>query len=311
MSHVLDRPRTSTPMVTPPVPKKPMARRRIRALLVTVATLACIVWFVAPLLWLIRASVSPLSELTQTPPAWIPQTLTLDSYQALLDAFLNPSSSGYSIPELIVSGLRNSVIVSVTVTAVNLVLGMMAAYGFSRLRFRGQRVILLSLLGSRMIPAVAIIIPLFLIFIQFGLFDTLPGLILAELSATLPFTVWILKNYVDTVDTDLDEAATMDGANRLQVMFHVIVPVCKPGLAAAGVFAFMLTWNSFIFPLILSGSPEVMTVQPQLASAYGVQRAEFGILFAGAVLAALPPLFVALFIRRFLSQGLLTGALKG
>ncbi len=284
--------------------------RAVRPTLVILATLVCMAWFLLPFLWLLRSSVSPLAELVQRPPVWLPRQLTLDSYGDILRAAV-VRTSGFTIPELVLAGLRNSLIVSTSVMLINVVLGGFAAYGFARLRFPFRNTLLLALLASRMIPAFAIIIPFFVLFRQLHLYNTFPGLIIAELSATLPFTIWILKNYLDTITVELEEAAMVDGASRLQVIWLITVPVALPGLVAAGIFAFMLAWNSFLFPLILTSGPDVMTVQPQIAAAYGEQRAEYGVMFAGAVLAALPPVLIALALQRYLIQGLLSGSVKG
>lgn len=281
-----------------------------RPLVVEGATLISILWLLVPFLWLVRSSLSPVAELTQRPPAWLPREPTLGNYLEIAQAaFIR--TTGFTLPELVVAGLRNSLIVSLAVMAINLLVGGLAAYAFSRLRFPLRNTSLLGLLASRMIPAFAIIIPFFVLFRQFQLYNTLHGLVIAELSATLPFTVWILKNYLDTITVELEEAALVDGASRLQAILRVTVPVAAPGLVAAGLFAFMLAWNSFLFPLILSSSPAVMTVQPQIAAAYGEHRAEYGLLFAGSVLAALPPVVIALALQRYLMQGLLSGAVKG
>jgi multiple sugar transport system permease protein len=282
----------------------------MRPIAVYAATLASLTWLLAPFLWLIRSSISPTTELTQRPPVWFPREVTLGHYQEILQAFL-VRTTGFSIPELIVTGLRNSLIVSLAVMVISLVLGGLAAYAFSRLRFPLRNTFLMALLASRMVPTFAIIIPFFVLFRELHLYNTLPGLVLAELSGTLPFTVWILKNYLDTITVELEEAALVDGASRLQAVWRVTVPVAAPGLVAAGLFAFMLAWNSFLFPLILASSPAVMTVQPQIAAAYGEHRAEYGLLFAGSVLAALPPLLIALALQRYMMQGLLSGAVKG
>lgn len=291
-------------------PSLPQAKKVAKKAGLNVAALGCILWFCLPFLWLVRSSLSPVGELRQRPPAWLPTHISLDNYGALFEALLRPVN-GYTLPELIIQGLRNSIIVASIVTLINLVLGLMAAYGLSRMRVRFGGAILMGMMASKIIPAFAIIIPLFLVYIRLGLYDTHTGLIVAELSATLPFTVWILKNYLDSISRELDEAAGLDGASRRQTLMYVIAPVAAPGLVAAGIFAFMIAWNSFVLPLVLSANANVMTVQPLLASAYGAQRAEYGILFAGAVVTAIPPLILAFTVRRHLASGLLSGSAKG
>lgn len=292
-----------------PGPPRP-APRRFRTVVVVALTLLIIAWSVLPFLWLFRSSLSPVSELTRVPPQWWPQAVTFENYRALAESIVY-AGQGQSIAQLVGLGFQNSLLVCSVVTVLNLVLGTMAAYGFSRMRNPLMDKIFSSLLVARMIPPFAVIIPLFVLFSQLKLYDTYQGLILAELSATVPFSVWIIRNYLDTLGQELDEQARIDGASRLQTLRHVIVPVARPALVSAAIFAFLLSWNSFLFPLVLSSSPEIMTVQPQIAAAYGDMRAEYGILFASTVVASLPPIFIAVVLQRFLSQGLTSGSVKG
>lgn len=268
-----------------------------------------ILWSLIPPLWLLRSSLSPTSELTSQPPKWLPDEVTFEHYAEIIRGFVNPGE-GIAPAQLIALGLQNSLVVCFIVTVANVVFGTMAAYGFSRLQSKISDRIFASLLVSRMIPPFAIIIPLFVIFQNVGLYDNYAGLILAELSATLPFSTWIIKNYLDNLGPELDEQARIDGASRLQTLRLVLAPVARPAIVAAAIFAFLLSWNSFLFPLVLSSSPTVMTVQPQIAATYGDMRADYGILFASTVLASLPPILVALGLQRFLAQGLAAGSVK-
>lgn len=298
---------------TAPVRRSPAAGpRRLpwRPLLVGAGAIVIIVWSVLPFLWLVRSSLSPVTELTRVPPTWWPETFTVRNYVELFRALFDPGA-GTTTTQLVALGLQNSVVVCASVTLLNVVVGFAAAYGFSRAKGRFWGITLNSLIVLRMVPVFAIIIPLFLLFSQLHLYDTFQGLILAELAATLPFSVWLMKGYLDTIGSELDEQARVDGASRLQVIWRVMLPVARPGVATAAIFTFLTSWNSFLFPLVLSSDPTVMTVQPQIAATYGDMRADYDILFASTVLVCIPPIILALILQRHLTQGLLAGAIRG
>ncbi|MEV0732634.1 carbohydrate ABC transporter permease [Polymorphospora sp. NPDC050346] len=285
-------------------------RRRWRTAWVTSATVLVIIWSIAPFLWLIRSSLSPVGEMTRTPPAWLPESVTFDNYLDLIVALFAPGN-GTTTVELIALGLQNSMIVCVAVTLLNVLLGFSAAYGFSRAKGRLWSTALNGLIVSRMVPTFAIIIPLFLVFSRLEIYDTFLGLVLAELAVTLPFSIWLMKSYLDTIDIELDEQARVDGASKPQVLRKVMLPAARPGVATAAIFTFLTSWNSFIFPLVLSSSPTVMTVQPQIAATYSDMRADYDVMFASTVLACIPPMILAFILQRQLTQGLLSGAMKG
>ncbi|QOC92284.1 carbohydrate ABC transporter permease [Micromonospora craniellae] len=269
-----------------------------------------IVWSVAPFLWLLRSSLSPSGEMTRVPISWWPETVTFASYADLLAALFAPGD-GTTTAQLIALGLQNSMVVGVVVTVINVVLGFAAAYGFSRARGRGWSMALNGLIISRMVPMFAIIIPLFLLFSRVGIYDTYLALVLAELAVTLPFSIWLMKSYLDTIDVELDEQALVDGATKPQMLRLIMLPAARPGVATAAIFTFLTSWNSFIFPLVLSSSPTVMTVQPQIAATYSDMRADYDVLFASTVLACVPPMILAFILQRQLTRGLLSGAIKG
>lgn len=289
------------------------ARRRRHwpaAILTHVLALVWVVWVLAPFVWLFISSISEQVELLSIPPHWWPERPTLDNYRAIFSRFLSTGWSG-SQPELIWEGLLNSLYVGLLVTLFNLPLGSLAGYAFARLRFPLKRVLLGSLLFSRMVPVFAVILPFFILFRILGLLDSKLGLAIAHLAVTLPFTVWVMKGYFESIPIDLERAARIDGCSRLKALWYVTMPLARPGLIAAFIFSFMTSWNEFILALILTSSPSAMTVQPTIAGLYTITRVEYGVMMAGAALTALPPTLIALFLQRYLMQGLLSGGVRG
>jgi multiple sugar transport system permease protein len=165
-----------------------------------------------------------------------------------------------------------------------------------------------------MIPNLAILVPWFILFTTFGLSNTKQGLIICYVSFSLPLVLWIMKTYFDTVPANLERAAAVDGCNRLQTLYKVVLPLAVPGLIAAGLFAFIASWNEFIFALILAQDADSMTITYVIAQIFGVilyGPQNYGTLFAAGIIAILPPVLLAFVFQRFLVQGLTAGSVKG
>jgi multiple sugar transport system permease protein len=210
-------------------------------------------------------------------------------------------------------GIVNSLIVAVCVTAVNLVLGSIAGYAYSRAaRSRLMRGTLWALMLTRMTPSLALILPFFLVFKTLNLIDTRTGLVIAYCSLILPLAIWMMKGYLDGLPPNLEKAALVDGCTRLQAIRKIVLPVARPGLVATGIFCFLVSWNEFIFALILTGTPASQTI-PVTIAGFLVQLRfyDYGPMFAASVLAVIPPVIIALAFQRYLVRGMLSGSLKG
>ncbi|MFN3929037.1 MAG: carbohydrate ABC transporter permease, partial [Thermoflexus sp.] len=207
--------------------------------------------------------------------------------------------------------LRNSLLVASGVTLLCLTFGVLAGYAFARLRMPfGDRLLYLFLL-VQMVPVIVLLIPMFLMASRLGLLDRLEVVILLLSAIHLPFVIWILRGYFLSIPSDLEEAALVDGASRLQVIRHVLLPLAIPGLFAAGVYAFMQSWNAFMIPLIFTSSETKRTVTVAIAMFIGRHYTEYGLISAAGVLASLPPAVLAIFFQRYLLAGLTAGAVKG
>lgn len=276
-----------------------MKRNTIRRVLGTDLPVALILVFaLVPWLWMMLCSLRPEADLTRTPLRLLPDTLTLANHIELLarTSFLQ--------------NLRDSLIVASGAVALGLLLSLPAAYAFSRFRFPGRNVLRVQFLAINMFPVVLLILPLFVLFRQFGLLDTYFALIAGHATFTLPFAIWLMTSYVDGIPPDLDEAAAVDGATQLQIMWRVILPLTLPGLVAVGIYLFIASWNEYLFALMLAGR-NVRTVTVALQSFIGENQIQWGLLMAGGTLVAMPATILFLLTQRRLVGGLTGGAVKG
>jgi multiple sugar transport system permease protein len=270
-------------------------------------TLLVLLFIYLPIAWLVLSSMSTRAELLATPPRWIPQHPSLQNY---LD-ILMPGTDTSEVARTFKATLGNSFLVASSVTLVSLVFGSMAAYALVRISFRFRRVVLVSILGTRMIPEVSLVIPLFVIASQLRLLNTPTILIAAYLGFTLPFTIWLMAAFFETIPVELEDAARIDGCSRLGILFKVILPVSTPGLISTALFVFLLSWDEFFFALIFTSTVAAKTVPVAIAEFTGRYVVDITAMMTGGVLAAIPPVLLALVFQRYIVRGLTAGAVKG
>jgi multiple sugar transport system permease protein len=253
-----------------------------------------------PLLWMLSVSFKGPRELVELYPSLIPSDPTLENYRiALTENDLVRSA---------VNSLEIAVLTSLLTTAI----GLPAAYVLARRRGLLSGLGLGWILLSQMFPLILIIIPLFLLLRDLKLTDTHTGLVLVYVVWALPFVLWMLYAYVRGIPRDLEEAAAVDGASRLQILVGIIAPLLAPGVVVTALFAFITAWNEFFFALVLLQSAELTTLPLRLAQFVGIEGiVRLGPLAASALLATLPSLALFLVIQRWLTRGLLSGAVKG
>jgi multiple sugar transport system permease protein len=281
-----------------------------RVVVTYVGAFAICVWSLFPLYWIVFASFTSQADLLGAPPPLYPTSLNVEAnYEPLFANFLS-GTPRHAQADFLLPGLVHSLIVGVSVAALTLIVGLPSAYAFDRLRFRGRDRILISVLLAQMVPAFVLIIPIYIIFRSVSLDNTLQGLTIAHLALILPFTIWILRASVHSVDVELEWAARMDGASRVEAIRRVVIPLVRPGLVTAGLLAFMLSWNEFFFALVLNPDPDAQTIQLAVAGMYNVRVQSYGVMAAGSVLAALPTIVITLIFQRYLVQGVLSGAVK-
>jgi len=258
------------------------------------------VFLAVPLLWLLSTSFKDPRELVELHPSFIPQHATVSNYtSALRDA------------DLVHSGL-NSLKVAVITAILTTLVGLPAAYVLARTRGWISRFGLAYILVSQMFPLILIIIPLFLVLRDLHLTNSHSGLILVYLVWSLPFILWMLQSYISNIPRDLEEAAAVDGARRIQIVVRIIAPLLAPGVVVTLLFAFISAWNEFFFALVLLQSPGLVTLPVKLAQFVGIEgQIRLGPLAAASLLATIPSLLFFSVMQRWLTSGLLSGAVKG
>ncbi len=267
-----------------------------------------LVFTLLPIVWLFFSTIQTQASLLRVPPRIIPDSITFTNYVDIFKPAAFGENSGQST---FVLALRNSVIVSLGTTAVAMVFGTAAAYAFARFNIPRKRTILLVVLGSQLLPPISIIIPLFRMFKSAALLDTLWALILAYSTFSLPFVVWIMVGYFQSVPKELEEAARIDGASRFQAFMRVALPLAAPGLAATAVFTLLNAWDEFFFALIFTSTYAAKTVPIALAEFIGRHSVNWGMLVTGGFIASLPPIVLSLAFYRYIVSGLAAGGLKG
>lgn len=275
-----------------------------RIFIYTAAIVVAVV-IIAPPLWLIISSISSPAELLSAPVHWIPQEPTFDRYRQVI------FSTGSDSAAVFRRSMLNSFIVASAVTIVCVLIGGVAAYSFGRMRNAGHGKLIYVMLISYMLPPIILVVPLYTVMGSMGLTDSLRGLVLIYSALIMPFAVWIMRGYFRTIPAELEEAAMVDGSTRMGAFLRIIVPLSVPGLVATGLFCFLLSWEEFFIALIFTSSPAAKTIPVAIAEFTGRHAIDFGMMATGGVIAAIPPLLIALVFQRYLISGLSSGALKG
>jgi multiple sugar transport system permease protein len=257
-----------------------------------------------PGFWIVISSLRPTVEIMAKPAVWIPQELSLEAYRAM---FSGVGQGGIPVWDY----FRNSLVISITSTAIALVIGMSGGYAFARFRFRGKSAVFLGLMLTRSVPGVALSLPLFMVYARLGIIDTHFGLILTYVALNVPFTIWLIDGFFRQVPKDLAEAAQIDGCTRWQAFWQVEFPLAGPGIASAGIFAFLTCWNEYALASQLTRSVDSKTLPVGLLD----YTAEFTIDWRGmcalAVVMIIPALALTFIIQKHLVSGLTFGAVKG
>ena len=281
---------------------------RRREIIPTVLTYAAVVVLVvttlAPLIWLFIMSISSTPELTAVPLRWIPSHADFSRYGRLL------SVAAHSAGEEFIYALRNSLLASFSATAIALIVGIPAAYSFSR--FPGRRMgLLYAVLGTYMMPPVALVLPLYMIFGVLGLLNTVAALTIVYCTILMPFVTWLLKATIDAVPMEIEEAARIDGVGLIGVLRHVTLPIAKAGLGTAALFAVLLAWDEFFYALLYTNDLRAKTLPVAIADFAAGRATDYGLISAAGILTALPALLIAFFLQKSLISGLAAGGVKG
>jgi ABC-type sugar transport system permease subunit len=276
-------------------------RLLLRAGLYLLMGLVLVAW-VGPILWLLSTSLKPEGQILSLVPRWIPQVFTLENYRDVLEKY-----------QLVRWGV-NSLAVAAGATILGLILCIPAAYAFARMRFRGAQWVFLLILSTILVPVHITIVPLFIGLAKLKLTDTYFSLIMPTVANG--FGVFLLRQFFQNIPLELEEAATIDGASRLGILIRVVLPLSRPALTAVAIFMFILSWNDFMWPLIVTNSDATRTLPVGLAASLGGTVggqgiSYYGMSMAGSVLATIPALAIFLFLQRYFVQGIALTGLKG
>jgi multiple sugar transport system permease protein len=276
------------------------ARTRLATLLIHGLIVLYLVFLLFPLFWVISTSMKSTQEIYSGAPTILPQKVTFDHYASV------------SGEQRVFRSMWNSAIVGVISTIVVIALAVPAAYALARYKSIANNAVMGWILASQIFPVILVMIPLYVLLRRVGLTDSLTGLTLVYIVWSLPFVLWMLHGYVKSIPVELEEAASIDGASRLQVIYQVIMPLLLPAIGASALFAFVSAWNEFFFALVLMKSPDLVTLQVELARYTGMEgQARAGPLAAASVIATIPSVVLFGFLRKWFTAGLVSGAMKG
>lgn len=277
-----------------------MKKINLSHVLIVIILLLGSVIMIGPLLWMVSTSLKDKSGVFQLPPQWIPNPVRLDAYKRLLNL------------DTLTSGIKNTVIVSLTVTIIGTITSSMAAFSFAKLKMPFKNLLFLILLAAIMIPYPAVMIPQFMMFSKIGWVDTLLPLIIPGLFGNITM-IFFLRQYLSSVPDSIIEAAKIDGASYLKIFFNLIFPLIRPAIAAQFILWFMGTWNDYLAPLIYLNSPEKQTLQVVIANlnaAYAIQT-DYPLIMAASVVSLLPVLIVFIIFQKQIIESVAISGMKG
>ena len=266
--------------------------------LATVASVGIMLVAIFPVYWVVLTSMKTRTQIFTTPPVFFFQP-DFSSYKAFL-------STG---PQSILGLLANSVIISLCTVGTTILCAGLASYAFSRYRFRLRFSLLMVILGTRLLPPIVSLIPIYLSFNRLGLIDTRTGLVIIYTALNLPFGTWLLKSYMDSIPVELEESGRVDGCTQLQSIVHILMPLVAPGLVAVAIFVFRSAWNEFMFAFIFS-STRARTLPIRIAETVGEMGIYWTDMATLAVILMVPALIFSFFMQKNLVKGLTAGALK-
>jgi multiple sugar transport system permease protein len=282
-------------------------KRTLNRLLLLLVTIPVLLFIYLPVFYLVLSSVSTRAEILSVPIHWIPQHPTLKNYIDIL----TPGTATSEVAKTFKITLRNSLLVASSVTIISLIVGSLAAYALSRIRMPARQTMLMGIMGTRMIPEVSLVIPLYILAARIGMLNKPPVLILTYLSFALPFAIWLMAAFFETIPVELEDAALIDGCTRIRTLFAIILPISAPGLVSTALFIFLSAWDEFFFALIFTSTVAAKTVPVAIAEFTGRYVVDVGGMMTGGVLAAIPPVILSLIFSRYIVSGLTAGAVKG
>jgi multiple sugar transport system permease protein len=263
--------------------------------------------YLIPLYWMVTTSLKPVDQIFQKPPVLFPSAFQIDSYKQI---FGLPTSRGDIYINALVY-LKNSLIIASVTMLLTMLMAVPAAYALSRFQFRGRSAFVLFLLVAQMLPSVLMVIPLFVLFKQWGIINlSYVSVILADTALALPFAIIILRTSFLQIPTEIEEAAWIDGGSRLQVLYYIILPLVRAGLVAVGVFSFLVAWGEFVFALSFLSKVELQPISIGIFQFIGMYKSNFDSMMAFSTIVAIPAIVAFLFLQRQFISGMTAGSVK-
>ncbi|HEV8537726.1 MAG TPA: sugar ABC transporter permease [Bacteroidota bacterium] len=278
---------------------KPKRKRVVKSILTHAVLVGFAIVAVYPILQIVTVSLRPADKLLSTSLEIIPDGATFNSYVNLFT----------TQPFLL--WMRNSALISLAVTLTGVVFASMAGYAFSRFTFAGKKFGMLSLLVTQMFPATMLLLPLYIMLIYLGLINTYMGIIITYTATALPFCIWTMKGYYDTIPTSLEEAARIDGCNQFEAFYKVILPLAAPALVITGLFSFMTAWAEYLVAAQILQDTQLWTLPLGLKSFESNMSTEWGLYGAASLIVMIPVVILFLLLSRWLVSGLTLGSVKG
>ena len=274
-------------------------RRRVRRLLLYAAAFGLAAQAVLPLLWMLSTSLKPAREIFATPPTLVPGAPTLENFARLVS------------DSLFLTYFKNSVVVSGLTVLLTMLVGAAGAYSLTRFSFPGREAIAKLILCTYMFAPIMIVIPIYILVRRLGIVNTHTALVLSYSSFCLPFALWLLRAFFQSIPIELEEAAHVDGAGRVRAVLYIVAPLALPGLIATSIFTFTLAWNDYIFTRILIASDELKTLPVGVQDLFAAAVVDWGLIMAAGMLITIPALAFFMAVQRHLVAGWGSGGLKG
>jgi ABC-type glycerol-3-phosphate transport system permease component len=254
---------------------------------------------VFPLIWGVSTALKTSSDLYSFPPRWIPDPVTFEHFRSVLHN------------QEIIRGFFNTLVISISTTAIALLVGVLGGYGFSRFRFPGRNTLLWSVLFTQLFPRVVVIVPFFITLRNLHLMNTLPGLVLVYLMVVFPISIWLVKGFFDRIPVEIEEAAVVDGCGIPRLLWLIVLPMSRPALVAVAMYSFVLAWNEFLFALVFTQGLDRRPLSVALAFFIDENGIRWGDLMAASLLMSIPAVLLFTFSQKLLVRGLSEGAVKG
>ncbi len=281
-------------------------KKLFQKIIINLLLLTCFTFLLFPVFWVATMAFKSHEDILTWPPKFIFKP-TLENFKNITTAIRKYRVGAVSSDFL--KGFSNSLLITTSALLLSLITGIPAAYALGRFRFKGRDDIAFTFLSFRFAPELLVIIPIYLIFQQIGLYDTYFGLIWVYQLITMPMVIWILRSYFEDISVELEQASLVDGFPPLRTFWRIILPMAKPGIAAASLLAFIYAWNNFIFAMIL-GSSKVQPVTVSALKFITAEKLRYGDIAAACILAAIPIFILSVYAQRYMVRGLSLGAVK-